>query len=330
MDAWKNLSSTGYTVTDELYTNFGTTKKSLEKWPAFKVDGFAIYTDEAPHAGDPLIQDTDYVLEDIDANKSTEYGEDIYSKVRMINNSTGDIYISYTGIGSYVDMDVFQNMLTPYAPTALNISAGNQETDLSIYERGGASEKWNGFRIKVSVTGGLDAGTYNMLWTGTTYKIGGVALAANDRRLVGESYMILELDKTNGDWIIIEDGTEAVFISYSNSSTVNADTIIDFSTKEVDKYGSVTTGAAWVFTAPKAGLYDVSSAIVGNAAGTMRLYKNGAHYRYANRIEAGGQFGNSVWKLQLAKGNTLNVRFSAASSASAEAWVTITELKKAV
>ena len=202
MDAWKNLSATGYTVTDELYTNFGTTKRILNNWPAYKGASLAIYTDATPHAGDALIQDVDYVLEDIDSAKTTEYSENIYTKLRMINNSTGDIYISYVGLGSYVDMDVFQNILTHYTPATLNISADNQVTDLSVYERGGASEKWNGWRIKVSWTGGVTARTYSHLFTGTGYKIGGLAIA----NYAGYTYgwLLLELDKTNGDWKIID------------------------------------------------------------------------------------------------------------------------------
>lgn len=61
--------------------------------------------------------------------------------------------------------------------------------------------------------------------------------------------------------------------------------ILNFSTKVEDTTGSVTTGASWKFTAPEAGVYAVSSAILVvptflTAGDTMDIavYKNGTSY----------------------------------------------------
>ncbi len=210
---------------------------------------------------------------------------------------------------------------------AKNISAGNQTTNLSVYEAGGASEKPNGWRVKVSVTGGLDAGTYNMLWTGTTYTIGGVAIATDDRRLVGESYMILELNKTTGDWIIIEDGRELVFSYYTNGSAVAADTPINYSTKVIDKYACVTTGAAWKWTCPKSGWYVISVGYLANAAGNTAIAKAGTIYRYGAAMGAGAR-GAGTWGEYLTKGEYVDARSSNTISATANVFISIMESRR--
>lgn len=247
----------------------------------------------------------------------------VATDILHIGSSNKDYRITFANLCQYIWMYLTGTYFIEQV--VKNISGENQTTNLSVYEAGGASEKPNGWRIKVSVTGGLDAGTYNMLWTGTTYKIGGVELATDDRRLVGNSYIVLEIDKTNSNWKIIEDGRELVYALYTNSSGVNADTIINFSTKVSDKYGAVATGASWKFTAPKSSLYILTEDIVATAGGALRLYKGGTALYYGGHINAGGQFGNSSWSVYLAKGEYIDFRFSSSSTASASAWCSIIE-----
>jgi len=77
-----------------------------------------------------------------------------------------------------------------------------------------------------------------------------------------------------------------VFASYNQSSaqsiTSSSDTVIDFSTKVVDTHSAVTTGGSWLFTAPEAGVYQISSSIefasasfVATAVAVLMLFKNG-------------------------------------------------------
>lgn len=56
------------------------------------------------------------------------------------------------------------------------------------------------------------------------------------------------------------------------------ETILDFGTKEIDTHNAVTTGSAWKFTAPTAGLYRLFGMVTwsGNASGTryVSIFKN--------------------------------------------------------
>lgn len=91
----------------------------------------------------------------------------------------------------------------------------------------------------------------------------------------------------------VSDGTggPAVVASYiTTSQTITAGggpTIINASTKELDNYGAVTTGASWKFVSPKAGFYAVSYAslhgsvaITQGASLDAQVFKNGSAYRY--------------------------------------------------
>jgi len=194
----KNFSATGYSIVDEMYSNFGASSIKLEGWPLYKKAGFAIYEDTSPHADDALIEGVDYTLDNLDVAQTQSFGEDIYTKLTMLTHTTGDIYITYTAIGSYVDADdiaIVLNNYQVYRPTTLNISAGNQTTDLSIYEAGGASEKPNGFKITVSWTGGNK--TYNHSFTS-----GGTINGQAVSRFIGYGAGELLLEKTGATtWI---------------------------------------------------------------------------------------------------------------------------------
>lgn len=82
--------------------------------------------------------------------------------------------------------------------------------------------------------------------------------------------------------------TESINASYTGPAGVtiphNSTVIIDFATKEFDSHSAVTTGAAWKFTAPTAGVYEVNASMVINLGGgwafaeeaTLYVYKNGS------------------------------------------------------
>jgi hypothetical protein len=216
----KNFSIAGYDIVDELYTDFGTDESALEGWPAFRVAGFAIYEDETPHAGSPLQLGVDYELGGKDTRKSYELGEDIYTTLTMLTHDTGDIYITYNSIGSYVDADEVQELRSNYdtllglydtavqglIPLRLDeqdISAAAKETDLTIYEPGGASAKLSGWRVTVRWTGGN--GTYQHTFD-TAYTVGG--LAASSWAGKGTGQLTLQLDLDNENWIPVETAAE--------------------------------------------------------------------------------------------------------------------------
>jgi hypothetical protein len=97
-------------------------------------------------------------------------------------------------------------------------------------------------------------------------------------------------------------------------------TIIDFGTKDYDSNGSITTGASWKFTAPVAGIYEVSTAVLFNTAsftGTnsieLRLFKNGSLYSIVDRLTinstATTYFGTSgSGKIRLIAGDYIDIR----------------------
>jgi hypothetical protein len=94
--------------------------------------------------------------------------------------------------------------------------------------------------------------------------------------------------------------TTAAAPSFANNTL----TIVRYDTVVEDSDSAVTTGAAWKYTAPVAGLYAVTAAILwetttawaGTSAETteMQIYKNGAAYRaleFLTPISTGGSSG---------------------------------------
>jgi hypothetical protein len=98
----KEISAVGYSIVDEKYTDFGTTKQNLLGAPIFDRDTLVIYNDAPPHVAAALILNTDYVVEDRSDEYSDLFGKEIYTKVRMITNSTGDLYFSRTDHGYFI------------------------------------------------------------------------------------------------------------------------------------------------------------------------------------------------------------------------------------
>jgi hypothetical protein len=72
------------------------------------------------------------------------------------------------------------------------------------------------------------------------------------------------IDKITGSSSISATDTVAARYSTSAGQSIpnNVDTVVNFDTKEFDKTGSVTTGAAWKFTAPVPGVYNISAHVM--------------------------------------------------------------------
>jgi len=130
------------------------------------------------------------------------------------------------------------------------------------------------------------------------------------------------------------DAVEPINIRYSTNtaqSIGNASlTIIDFEDSSFDSHTSVTTGAAWHFTAPFSGTFDVFAQIMttdtGNFGGTdyleLRLHKNGSVTSYSGYLEAnftGSTTNNSVKmidSIKLLGGEYIDIRMYQTSGGS--------------
>lgn len=130
----------------------------------------------------------------------------------------------------------------------------------------------------------------------------------------------------------------------------NAITIVNYSTLSTDTLNTVVTGASWSFTAPKAGIYSISSAVRFNAITTsadqfiiLLLYKNGAQNKTVGEKQHVGSGGSGVFSIQgastvnLAAGDTMNMRIQTADGgtamptlqldgSAADNWITVSYL----
>lgn len=93
--------------------------------------------------------------------------------------------------------------------------------------------------------------------------------------------------------------------------------LLDFSVREFDTHGAVTTGDDWKFTAPKSGLYFVTTSVVCKQVGggiALCLFKAGGRVAYLNQMispsDKDTTLGGST-VVQLREGETLDIRASA-------------------
>jgi|GEM_PF-3380536 len=140
--------------------------------------------------------------------------------------------------------------------------------------------------------------------------------------------------------------TERVAAIYSTTSQTitagGARQIVNASTKELDDFNAVTTGASWKFTAPVAGLYEVkyvsehsSVTLTTGASLTAELYKNGSLYKpiaaYAQQAAtAVSPLISGAVNVSLNAGEYVDVREAVGGSVSAtisNATIYITRLK---
>lgn len=121
-----------------------------------------------------------------------------------------------------------------------------------------------------------------------------------------------------------------VIARYSSSATTTVNsasvTLVDYATKVIDSHNSVTTGASWVFTAPKATTYFIAArARFGTAgwnaaeAAEMYIYKNGSEhatidYHVAESTTTRSVLLNGSGLVSLAVGETVDIRIRQDSS----------------
>ncbi|MCP3681253.1 MAG: hypothetical protein GY861_01055 [bacterium] len=117
----------------------------------------------------------------------------------------------------------------------------------------------------------------------------GIIVVKKNTNAVIKTELGTQSDKTITLNAYSQPNSEAVFASYWVEGAVSANTsvaagateIIDYQHEIYDSHDAVTVGAAWKFTAPVAGYYNVSYSIplggsAANATGEGRIYKNGA------------------------------------------------------
>jgi hypothetical protein len=222
-----------------------------------------------------------------------------------VNASTIDKKLKYSTL-----RNLLQNYLVEYRPAVKNISAGNQTTNLSVYEAGGASEKPTGWRIRVSWTGGGVGRTYSHAFTGTGYTIGGSLIATYAGYTYG--WLLLELDKTNGDWKIID--SDWIF-EQTSSGTLAVNTTYTFahglsSTPKQSQffYVCTSTDLGWavgdevecVSAFTKAGVGEYQFAKYSDATNICFIVGNGAGLLSINKsTRAEGLMTLSKWKIRV-------------------------------
>jgi len=128
----------------------------------------------------------------------------------------------------------------------------------------------------------------------------------------------LNIEKLSGpSQIMASDTIAARYYTAAGQSISNASaTIVDYGTKSFDNTGSVTTGAAWKFTAQSSGTFLVigRNAFTSNITGEryFDLYKNGAIYcrldaRSAVTIGVPTHMSGSV-EIKLIAGDYIDIR----------------------
>ena len=136
--------------------------------------------------------------------------------------------------------------------------------------------------------------------------------------------------------------SEKVYAEYTTGSgqsmTGAANTRINYNTKIRDSHNAVTTGASWVFTAPRAEVYEVEACFAGSAQAAasqkiLSLFKNGTEYRRLARdrntaASADDQPGLGATSIYLLSGETIDIRGFLSTTqnlttADLDNWVTI-------
>lgn len=125
-----------------------------------------------------------------------------------------------------------------------NISAGNQTSDITIYEAGGGSEKEDGFTVRLHWTGG--DGTFAHSIT-SAYTIGNELagfIASSNWQGDGAGELILRLDKTNSKWLVLTPGIwdSAIFAAGSWDKYVSGKL-----SQRKNSFAVASGGSVWTF-----------------------------------------------------------------------------------
>lgn len=178
------------------------------------------------------------------------------------------------------------------------IQSGAAGTVLSLYKNGSALVNMvdypvSGYRCSASVTVALVAGDVVDLRPGasSTFTPG-----------------VLSIQRLSGPSAIAASETVAASYYLPADQSAGATTPINLSSKLFDTHGAVTTGAAWIFTAPISGKYQVSSyTYATTSAYNIILWKNGSAYmNYAGGTS--GQPATASCIVDLLAGETLQLR----------------------
>lgn len=141
--------------------------------------------------------------------------------------------------------------------------------------------------------------------------------------LLGSQYDSIRLVSNGTNWLIISSKVQVVAIyDTAAGQAVTHAARINFATKVRDTHNAVTTGASWVFTAPIAGTYNVSSKALPNTVSAtvgqvfdIRLTKNGTSIRSGQQDvseNTTARLYSSVINssVELAKGDTIYIIFN--------------------
>ena len=164
-----------------------------------------------------------------------------------------------------------------------NISAGNQISDITIYEAGGGSEKEDGFTVRLHWTGG--DGTFNHSIT-SAYTIGNELagfIVSSNWQGDGAGELVLRLDKTNSKWLVLTPGIWDRIIEVTDSF-ITTKYIDKTMTKQIDNFNIIT---AKTFT------FDIDFA--------------NASYIILTNAEGGGAPNIALWNNKAAGSCDLNV-----------------------
>jgi hypothetical protein len=115
-----------------------------------------------------------------------------------------------------------------------------------------------------------------------------------------------------------------VYARYTGVAAIAPNNPFNFATKDKDSYNAVTVGAAWKFTAPKTGVYDVVGMVWPAGAVDLYMYKGGVSTRYIRYLTSTrAQFSDMVY---LAKDEYIDYRCAAALNADALSYINIAYL----
>ncbi|WP_413581096.1 hypothetical protein [Bdellovibrio sp. HCB288] len=178
-------------------------------------------------------------------------------------------------------------------------------TDLAVYINGALKRRFIGVSTTTvssgsSIIENLKAGDLLTIKSVTTTTILGNA-----------EYAHLSISRISGPSAIA--ATELIAASYWASAHVSASTTqpINFDSKEFDTHGAVTTGSGWRFTAPAAGIYEISLSTAYLIAGSTYfiIYKNASAYKGLGYSQVStSAFGVGTTLLELKAGEHIDIR----------------------
>jgi len=217
-------------------------------------------------------------------NPMTTNGDIIYENSgvqRLGIGSAGEVLTVSSGLPEWQAVSV-----TPTAPTSktTTYTATTADDHILADTSGGA---WTLTLYAASTNGGR-----RLRVTKTTSDSNALTIDGNGAETIdGSTTITLDLQYESvllycdgSNWLIEREKVPTVAAIYETNAgqsiTNSTFTIVDYEDSVVDTHSSVTTGGSWAFTAPKAGLYEVSATVNMNALDDqkkleLRLYVNG-------------------------------------------------------